>query len=350
VTRRDDEEDGGDAEAVPHPRETRHLFGHAEAEQTLLDAYRSGRIPHGWLIGGPSGIGKATLTYRLARFVLAYPDPNSRAVQDATSLALPDNDLVGQRVAAQSHADLLTLERTEGDTGRMRTVITVDQVRRTVSFFGSTAGSGGWRICIVDTADELQTPQAANALLKVLEEPPPRALILLVSEAPARLLPTIRSRCRRLTLRALSEQDVVRAAAQALHRGPEDHAIIEAASVAEGSVGRALALLEGPALALRRRLLELLERLPATDPQALHALGDAIAGTEPQKLETFVDTVNAWLAKRLHTAGASPAQRVRIAEAWDKVNAAAGDVDTYNLERKPFVFRTFSWLAEAARD
>jgi DNA polymerase-3 subunit delta' len=349
VTQSDEEDDGSDGAAAPHPRETRVLFGHAEAEQTLLDAYRSGRIPHGWLIGGPSGIGKATLAYRLARFVLAYPDPNSPAVQDATSLALPEGHLVAQRVAAQSQGDLLVLERTEGDTGRMRTVITVDQVRRTVSFFGSTAGSGGWRICIVDTADELQMPQAANALLKALEEPPPRGLILLLSQAPARLLPTIRSRSRRLTLRALSEQDVIRATAHAVHRSPEDRAIIEAASVAEGSVGRALALLEGPALALRRRLLDLLDRLPATDPQALHGLGDAIAGTEPQKLETFVDTVNAWLAKRLHTAGASPAQRARIAEAWEKVNAAAGDVDTYNLERKPFVFRTFSWLAEAAR-
>src|SRR5207248_297890 len=143
----------------------------------------------------PAGIGKATLAYRLARFVLAHPDPTSPAVRTATSLSLPDEALVAHQVAAQSHGDLLVLERTEGETGRLRTVITVDQVRRTVSFFGSTAGAGGWRICIVDTADELQLPQAANALLKVLEEPPANALLFLVSSTPARLLPTIRSRC-----------------------------------------------------------------------------------------------------------------------------------------------------------
>src|SRR5438105_13774206 len=116
--------------APVHPRETSILAGHREAEAALLNAYRSGRIPHGWLIGGPQGIGKATLAYRLAAFVLAHPDPNSARVQNATSLTLPENDRVAQRVAAQSHGDLLTLERTEGETGRLRTVITVEQVRR----------------------------------------------------------------------------------------------------------------------------------------------------------------------------------------------------------------------------
>src|SRR5262249_25730341 len=132
---------------------------------------------------------------------------------------------------------------------------------------------GGWRVCIVDTADELQYPQAANALLKILEEPPPNALLLLISHAPARLLPTIRSRCRRLTLRPLSAADVARAAALALGRDAEEAELREASTLAEGSVGRALTLLEGPALALRKRVVDLLERLPAVDPQALHALG-----------------------------------------------------------------------------
>jgi DNA polymerase III subunit delta' len=333
----------------PHPRETQALFGHGEAEQALLDAYRGSRPPHAWLIGGPPGIGKATLAYRLARFVLAHPDPRAPAVQAATSLALPADHPVARRVAAQGHGDLLTLERTEGETGRLRTVITVDQVRRTVSFFGSTASAGGWRVCIVDSADELQYPQAANALLKILEEPPANALLLLVSHAPARLLPTIRSRCRRLMLRALAEEDVINAAAQALGREPRDGDLREAAALAEGSVGRALMLLDGPALVLRKRVVELLDRLPSVDPQALHALGDAIGGTEPQKLASFVDTVNEWLAARLQTAGRSAGELLRIAEAWDRINQAARDADTFNLERKPLVFRVFGWLAEAAR-
>jgi len=336
----------------PHPRETTVLFGHGDAEQALLEAYRSGRIPHAWLIGGPKGIGKATLAYRMARFVLANPDPKAPSVRKAKSLTLPDDDRTLRRIAAQGHPDLLVLERVVNEkTGKLYTVIRVDDVRRTVPFFGSTAGEGGWRVAIVDTADELQYPQAANALLKILEEPPPNALLLLISHAPARLLPTIRSRCRRLTLRPLSADDVARAAALALHRDAEDSELREASSLSEGSVGRALTLLEGPALALRKRIVDLLERLPTVDPQALHALGDALGGFEPQRLASFIDAVNEWLAERLAQVD-SPADReqmLRIAEAWDKVNQAARDADEYNLERKPLVFSVFGWLAEAAR-
>jgi len=343
----------GDADArndaePPHPRETTALFGHADAEQTLLEAYRSGRIPHAWLIGGPSGIGKATLAYRMARFVLANPDPAAPALRKAKTLALPDDDRTVRRIAAQGHPDLLVLERVVNEkTGKLYTVIRVDDVRRTVPFFGSTAGEGGWRVCIVDTADELQYPQAANALLKILEEPPPNALLLLISHAPARLLPTIRSRCRRLALRPLSQADVASGAALALGRDASDPELREAASLAEGSIGRALTLLEGPALALRKRVVDLLDRLPAVDPQALHALGDALGGFEPQRLASFIDAVNEWLANRL--AAADRGRMLRIAEAWDKVNQAARDADEYNLERKPLVFSVFGWLAEAAR-
>jgi DNA polymerase-3 subunit delta' len=332
----------------PHPRETKALFGHGEAERALLEAYRGGRIPHGWLIGGPPGIGKATLAYRMARFVLAHPDPAAPAVAAASSLAVPSGHPVVRQVAAQGHGDLLTLERTEGDNGKLRTVITVDQVRRTVSFFGSTASAGGWRICIVDTADELQQPNAVNALLKVLEEPPPQALLLVVSHAPARLLPTIRSRCRRVALRALAEEDVIRGAAQALGREAHDETLRVAAQLAEGSIGRAVSLLSGPVLALRKRVAALLDRLPGLDLQALHAIGDAIGGSEPQKLENFVDAVNAWLAARLEEPGRNTYERFRLAAAWNRINAAARDADTYNLERKPLVFRVFGWLAEAA--
>jgi DNA polymerase-3 subunit delta' len=332
----------------PHPRETTVLFGHAEPEQVLLEAYRSGRIPHAWLIGGPNGIGKATLAYRMARFVLANPDPTAPAVRKATSLTLPDDDRTLRRIAAQGHPDLLVLERVVNEkTGKLYTVIRVDDVRRTVPFFGSTAGEGGWRVAIVDTADELQYPQAANALLKILEEPPRNALLLLISHAPARLLPTIRSRCRRLSLRPLSAEDVARAAASALGRNAEDSELREASLLAEGSVGRALTLLEGPALALRKRVVDLLERLPTVDPQALHALGDALGGFEPQRLASFIDAVNEWLAD--HLASADRERMLRIAEAWDKVNQAARDADEYNLERKPLVFSVFGWLAEAAR-
>ncbi|MGB7039648.1 MAG: DNA polymerase III subunit delta', partial [Xanthobacteraceae bacterium] len=168
--------DDDDIDEVPHPRVTTELFGHATAEAALLAAYRSGRVPHAFLIAGPQGIGKATLAYRMARFVLAHPDPDAREVAAAKSLAVDASDPVARRIAAQAQPDLLILERTLNDKGVLHKQIAVDDIRRTVAFFGSTAGEGGWRVAIVDAVDELNRA-GANALLKVLEEPPERALL-----------------------------------------------------------------------------------------------------------------------------------------------------------------------------
>jgi len=330
---------------VPHPRATLSLHGHAEAEDALLAAYRGARMPHAWLIGGPRGVGKATLAYRLARFVFAHPDPASAAVRTATSLELPPDNTALRRVVAQGHSDLLALERTEGDNGKLRTVIQVDDVRRTVGFFGSTAGEGGWRICIVDSADELNAA-GANALLKILEEPPARSLLLVISHAPGRLLPTIRSRCRRLTLRPLEVPDVARAAAEALGHDPAEPDVKAAAMASHGSVGGALELIAGSALQVRERVNAMLAALPKVNPMDLHALGDAL-GRDEASFTAFVDTVRDWLSARL-IAQAEPARLAGVAEAWDKLNRAARDTQTFNLERKPMVFNVFGWLAEAS--
>jgi DNA polymerase-3 subunit delta' len=332
------------------PRETTVLFGHDEAERALLEAYKGGRIPHAWLVGGPPGIGKATLAFRLARFILAHPDPLADEVQKATSLSVDPERPVARRIAVQAQGGLLVLERTINEqTGKLYTVIRVDDVRRTVPFFGSTAGEGGWRVAIVDAIDDLQR-EGANALLKVLEEPPQRSLLLLVTHAPGRELPTIRSRCRRLLLRPLKTDAVAQALAAATSRNADDAEIQNAAGLAEGSVGRALGLLDGPALALRQRVLELFAQLPDPDPRALHALGEAIGGSDPKTLETFMDMVNGWLSARLNEATQGKAQTMRVAETWDKVNRVARDAEIYNLERKPLVFAVFGALAEAARN
>jgi DNA polymerase-3 subunit delta' len=333
---------------VPAPRETTVLFGHKEAERTLLDAYRSTRIPHAWLIGGPPGIGKATLAYRLARFVLAHPDPHAAAVQAATSLAVDPDHPVARRIAVQAQGDLLVLERVVNEqTGKLYTVIRVDDVRRSVSFFGSTAGEGGWRIAIIDAVDDLQR-EGANALLKILEEPPARTLLLLISHSPGRELPTIRSRCRRLLLRPLDNGDVSLALAAATGRDVNDAELLQAVDAADGSVGHAAHFLDGAALALRQRVLDLLAQLPNPDPRALHALGDAMSGSEPKTLAAFMYLVNGWLSARLDNASAAIG-KVRAAQAWEKINATARDVEIYNLERKPLVFSVFGWLTDVSR-
>ena len=336
--------------SVPHPRETIAFFGHGEAERTLLDAYRSGRIPHAWLIGGAQGIGKATLAYRMARFVLAHGDPAIPKVQAAETLELDPMHPVTRHVAADTHGGLLILERTPNEKGVMRTVISVEQTRETIAFFGSTAALGGWRVCIVDTVDELN-PNAANALLKVLEEPPRQSLFLLVSHAPARVLPTIQSRCRKLALRPLATDDVIRAAAEAAQIAPDDTSLREAADAAEGSVARVLALAGGDALKLQQRTTALLDSLPQVDPRELHALGDALGGSDRAALGAFVDSVDRWIGERLRAgdANANLPRLARLAEVWEKINNAARETETYNLERKPLVFSVFGLLAEATR-
>ncbi len=340
-------EDGGE---IKLSRETSAFSGHHNAEQALLASYKSGRVPHAWLIGGPPGIGKATLAYRFARFVLTHPDPTAAEVQKAASLAVDPEHPVARRIAAQAQGNILVLERvTNEQTGKLYSVIRVEDVRRSVSFFGSTAGEGGWRIAIVDSVDDLQR-EGANALLKVLEEPPKRALLLLVSHAPGRELPTIRSRCRRLLLRPLDGADVARAVAAATGRDADDAEIANAARAADGSVARALALLDEDARALRKRVLNLFAQLPEPDPRELHVLGDALGGSNPQTLETFMDLVNGWLSTQLTKAERSKPQMTRVADTWREVNLAARDVETYNLERKPFVFAVFGALAETARE
>jgi DNA polymerase-3 subunit delta' len=348
MSRRASEADDEAIDEAPHPRATTLLFGHALAEAALLGGYRSGRVAHAFLIVGPKGIGKATLAYRMARFVLAHPDPASREVEAATSLAVDAKHPVARRIAAQAQPDLLILERTLNDKGVLHKQIAVDDIRKTVTFFGSTAGEGGWRIAIVDAVDELNK-SGANALLKVLEEPPQRALLLLVSHSAARVPATLRSRCRILTLRPLAAADVAAAVASATGTAADDAEVATAAAAAEGSVARALSFLDEGALELRQQALDLLERLPALDAKALHALGEALAGTDPQSLAAFIDTVNAWLSQRLDRNANEIGRAARLADASERINAAARDAETYNLERKPLVFNVFGLLAEATR-
>ena len=333
---------------VRHPRETPELYGHVEAERALLDAYRSGRIPHAWLLGGPQGIGKATLAYRMARFVLTHPDPHARAVQDADTLDVDPGHPVARHISSGAHGGLLTLERTVNDKGVMRQFIVVDQTRETVPFFGSTAAIDGWRVCVVDSIDEVN-PNGANALLKILEEPPKNSLFFLVSHSPARLLPTILSRCRKLPMRPIASDDVVQAIIHASDREADDPALIEAAKLSEGSVSRALTLMGGDALKLQQRTAALLDTLPRVDPRQLHALGDALGLNDRVALAAFVDSVERWVGERLRGADANAnlPRLARLAEVWDKINRAARETESYNLERKPLVFSVFGLLAEA---
>lgn len=254
------------------PRKTLALVGHRAALATASRAIRSGRLPQGWLISGPPGVGKATFAFRIARYLLAY-GATDRGPED---LSVPENDPASIQVSAGGHPGLLVLQRgINPNTGKPMTVLGVDEIRKLAGFFGMTAGAGGWRIAIVDTADDMN-PQAANALLKALEEPPVRAMLMLLSNAPGQLLPTIRSRCQRLDLRPLSDAELAQELSErlpSLEAGERERLI----RISGGSIGAALTLAEGDGLALAEEAEQLVDRAASPDMAATLALADKLS-------------------------------------------------------------------------
>ncbi len=363
-----DEDSGDDSEvAVPAPREQTALIGHEAAEGTLLQAFQANRLPQGLLITGPHGIGKATLAFRFARFLLTQAAEQGTgglfAPAMPTSLAVAPEHPVFRRVASAGHADLLTIERgIDPKRKRARTEIVVEDIRAIGAFLRLTPAEGGWRIVVIDTADEMNR-NAANALLKILEEPPARAILILVSDNPGRLLPTIRSRCRRLALRPLPEATVADLVAR--YRPDLSQRDRDALTdLAEGSIGHALELAEEGGVALHRKLVGLLGALPELDGVALHAFADKVArwGND-DGYRVFTELMPATLARAIAAAaaGTRPGAEAplvtllsrrgldRWVEVWDKITHLFAQADAVNLDRKQVVLNAFFALEEAAR-
>ena len=292
----------GDA---PHPRFAAQVFGQDPAQAGFLDAFNSGRLHHGWLITGPKGVGKATLAWSIARFLLTTPqaDPASLfAAPPPATLATDPDHPVAHRLRALSEPGLFLLRRPYDDkSDRLKTQITVDEVRRLHHFFHMSATDGGRRVVIVDAMDDMNL-QAANALLKMLEEPPARTTLLLIAHQPARLLPTIRSRCRALRLSPLGPAAMAAALDQAGAGTPDDPAAL--AELAGGSVGEALRLLAEDGLTLYARLAALVDDLPRLDRPTLLALADLTAGRSDARADLMFQPLDRLIA-RLARAGAT---------------------------------------------
>ena len=246
----------------PHPRHTEEFFGHREAEAHLAAGISSGKLHHAWLLAGTTGIGKSTLAYRFARAALAGKPSQAKLIQEPDRLMVDPGSQASHLVRALSHPDLLVIRRPyDIKAKRFKTAITVDEVRRLRDFLGHKQSGNGWKVVIVDAADDLNV-NAANALLKSLEEPPERAIFFLVSAMPGRLLTTIRSRCRVLNLLPLGDDDVRQAATQALIAAglpvPPDEAWPALVVSAEGSVAKLLALASDEGIALAKKVDQLI--------------------------------------------------------------------------------------------
>src|SRR5438105_279350 len=358
--------------AAPSPRGNPDLIGHEAAEQALRRLFEAGRLPHALLLSGPRGIGKATLAFRLARFVLANGAeegsllaPSARIAEDHGGLAIAPESGVFHRVEAGGHADLLTVERAyDPRRRRLRSEIVVDDAREIAAFLRLTPAEGGWRVVIVDGADEMNR-NAANSLLKILEEPPRRTLLLLVAHSPGRLLPTIRSRCRRLMLAPLP-RDIVGDLLARYRPGLAEAEATAVTALAGGSIGRALDLTVAGGVELYRSVLALLSRDQGIDPAALHGFADRLARPDAEEAYRAVEDLVGQLLARLAIGAARGVDEVSDQESallrrlggrvpaagWaalrDEIGQSFARTDALNLDRKQTILGAFFAIERAA--
>ncbi|HXW72511.1 MAG TPA: DNA polymerase III subunit delta' [Methylocella sp.] len=338
---------------TPHPRSVSDFFGHTAALRTLQLAHATKRFPQALIISGPPGIGKATLAWRLARFFLAQPGaPENQALGN---FFVPQDHPVARQITAMSHPDLILLRREWNERDRKFFAdIRVEDVRRAVHLFQQAAGGGGYRICVIDNADDLNA-NSANALLKLIEEPPPCSLFLITATLPGRMLATLRSRCQRIFLKPLAPSEIS-AIILSLKRPPETESELEAAANhAEGSVHKALRLLVRESAALDLHLRKILDDLPRIDWQEIHALASRLAATPAQDdFEAMLGSIKDWLGLRTRQSAkampsGSAAALAPYALVWEKLTEATRELEIFNLDKRLFILNLFSDLAAAAR-
>ncbi|MGY8986664.1 MAG: DNA polymerase III subunit delta' [Sphingomonadales bacterium] len=286
-----------------HPRQTKILSGHLNAQKTLLQAFSGERFHHAWMISGVKGIGKATLAYQFANHILSSGEVGNNISlfeggSDAPNKIKIDwENPISQRVGSSGHGNLLSVEPQWDETkGAYKSDILVDGIRSVNKFFGKTASEGGWRIAIIDSADQLNK-NAANALLKILEEPPDKALLLLVSHTPGKLLPTIRSRCQQLSMTPMSKIEVKEILGQKF-TDLDDVSLDLASSLAEGAPGKAITIIQQNGLQIYNQILSILSKLPQIGPEAMHLFANSLSGKGKENAyNLFTFLLLEWIGK-----------------------------------------------------
>ena len=341
----------GALDGVLLPQENSSLAGHSAAEQQILGAYRALRMHHAWLLSGMEGIGKATLAFRAARFILANPDPETLA--DPGDLFVPSDNAVAVKIAHGTHPNVLHIQHDWDDrTKKFKSMLSVDAIRRIIPFLGTTAGEGEWRFVIIDPADDMNR-NAANALLKALEEPPRQTLFFLISSAPGRLPPTIRSRCRTLNCHALSTTDLVQIVERSVpgFKDRDDREMI--LHLAEGSARKAIRFVIGGGHQIYDLLIEALSNPSAGN---ILAVADRVAGAGPSGLPEFQETLTDYFGRRVRDsdeplASHKPRQLALAtwAELWEKAASSGREAQIYNLDVRHVVTAILEAYANAAQ-
>lgn len=318
------------------------LFGHDAAVAAFLESMGSGRLHHAWLISGPEGVGKALFAEKAALRVLANA---AGPPIEAQGLDVPDDHRIARLAAAGSHPDLMKLERLPKDSGgELARSISVDQVRGLQRLFSTTPSLSPWRAVIIDSIDDLER-SAANALLKNLEEPPSNSVFLLVSHAPERLLPTIRSRCRQLRLSRLDDAAMTSALRAALPDA-ESSEISDLAAIGAGSPGRAMGFRGLEIGALEGSLKEIVDKGDPTNGRR-SALAQALSSKSAQpRYEIFLARVPSLIAATAkQRRGAALAEALRL---WERAHDLAGSATRLSLDPQSVVFELAGMLAALA--
>ena len=345
-----------DSPDIPQPRENHRLFGHESVEAALHDAFNAGRLHHSLLFAGPRGIGKATLAFRLARFLLKSEASGLLGLDApaANGFDMSTDDPVFRQVAAGGHPALRVVERSRNpDTGKVARDITVSDIRGLSEFFRMTTVAGGWRVAIVDPA-EAMNKNAANALLKILEEPPDLSVIVLVSHVPGRLLPTIRSRCHAVQMSAPPREGLA-SALGGFALSPPDEDLAMLAKLASGSVGEAITLLQLDGLSMYRDICELMDRRGGGFDRELDAFGDKLSRNgQDEAFDLFIRLMPRAIGDRIATAarnGASPhigGELDRWLDVWEKVRVLLAQAGGLGLDRKHVILNAFLHVSSAA--
>ncbi|AFX99110.1 ATPase involved in DNA replication [Candidatus Endolissoclinum faulkneri L2] len=262
-------------QGLPFPSASTELLGHEKAEGELVEAYNSGRMPHAWLFFGPTGIGKETLAFRLAKFILSQEGNKLHQPLSCSlfkSLTINPKCQAALQVSSESHPDLKILRCKSNEQGRTNSIIRINDIRSFKSSLHLKSSSGGWRVIIIDEAEKMNT-NAANAILKLIEEPPEKTLVIIITNSLNAILPTIKSRCRKLMLRPLNDNFVASLITKVYpYLSDKDMNII--LRLVEGSPGKALTFLEAGGAVIYRDIINILSKIPKISGEEVHALAE----------------------------------------------------------------------------